>query len=81
MDKVSVSLTVFFEEPFWVGVVQRVSDNRLTAAKITFGAEPKDYEVADRICRNRNKIPTGIKASSGADEDGTHKPEPGEKRG
>lgn len=45
MDKVSVSLTVFFEEPFWVGVVQRVSDNRLTAAKITFGAEPKDYEV------------------------------------
>ena len=29
MDKVSGKLTVFFEEPFWVGVFERVSDGRL----------------------------------------------------
>lgn len=38
-------LTVFFEEPFWVGVFERYDDGRLSVAKVTFGAEPKDYEV------------------------------------
>ncbi len=45
MDKVSGKLTVFFEEPFWVGVFERVVDGKLSVCKITFGAEPKDYEV------------------------------------
>ena len=30
MDKVSGKLTVFFEEPFWVGVFERVSDGNLS---------------------------------------------------
>lgn len=38
-------LTVFFEEPFWVGVFERYEDGKLSAAKVTFGAEPKDCEV------------------------------------
>ena len=52
MDKVSGKLTVFFEEPFWVGVFERVSDGTLSACKVTFGAEPKDYEVYDFILKN-----------------------------
>ncbi len=44
MDKVSGKLTVFFEEPFWVGVFERVSDGKLSVCKVTFGAEPKDYD-------------------------------------
>ena len=47
MDKVLVTLTVFFEDPFWVGVVERIAEGSLSASKITFGAEPKDYEVRD----------------------------------
>ena len=47
MDKVLVTLTVFFEDPFWVGVVERIAEGSLSASKITFGAEPKDYEVWD----------------------------------
>ena len=43
------SLTVFFEEPFWVGVFERIEDGKLSACKVTFGAEPKDYEVWDYI--------------------------------
>ena len=39
------SLTVFFEDPFWVGVFERVIDGNLSACKVTFGAEPKDYDV------------------------------------
>lgn len=45
MDKASGKLTVFFEPPFWVGIFERIRDGRLSVAKVTFGAEPKDYEV------------------------------------
>ena len=45
MDKVSGKLTVYFEEPFWVGIFERIEDGKLSVAKVTFGAEPKDYEV------------------------------------
>ena len=51
MDKVSGKLTVFFEEPFWVGVFERISDGKLSVCKVTFGAEPKDYELDDFILK------------------------------
>ena len=40
-----LTLTVYFDEPFWVGVFERMEDGRLSVCKVTFGAEPKDYEV------------------------------------
>ena len=52
MDTASGKLTVFFEEPFWVGVFERISDGKLSVCKITFGAEPRDYEVWDFILRH-----------------------------
>ena len=52
MDKVSGRLTVFFEDPFWVGVFERLSDGKLSVCKVTFGAEPKDYEVYDFVLKN-----------------------------
>lgn len=52
MDKVSVKLTVFFEEPFWVGIFERISGDKLSACKITFGAEPKDYEIYEFVQKN-----------------------------
>ncbi len=47
MNKVSGKLTVYFEEPFWVGVFERIEDGKLSVTKVTFGAEPKDYEVQE----------------------------------
>ena len=41
----SGKLTVYFEEPFWVGVFERIRGGKLSAAKITFGAEPTDEEL------------------------------------
>ena len=52
MDKVSGRLTVFFEEPFWVGVFERISEGKLSVCKVTFGTGPKDYEVYDFILKN-----------------------------
>ena len=49
MEKVYGKLTVYFEEPFWVGVFERIEDGTLSVAKVTFGAEPKDYEVQQYI--------------------------------
>ena len=49
MDKVSGKLTVYFEEPFWIGVFERIEDGKLSVSKVTFGAEPKDYEVQEYI--------------------------------
>lgn len=38
-------ITVFFERPYWVAVIERVCNQKLEVCKITFGGEPKDYEV------------------------------------
>ena len=41
------SLSVFFEDPFWVGVFERIEDGKLSVCKVTFGAEPKSYEILE----------------------------------
>lgn len=45
MGKVCFTLTVFFEDPFWVGVFEYVEGSRLSASKVTFGAEPRLFEL------------------------------------
>ncbi len=56
MDKVSGRLQVFFEEPFWVGIFERVGDGKLSVCKITFGKEPKDYEIQEFVLKNYYKL-------------------------
>lgn len=50
------SFTVFFQEPFWVGVYERWADGRYEACKVTFGAEPKDREVYEFLLQNWHKL-------------------------
>lgn len=52
MGRVNIRLTVFFEDPFWVGVVERMEDGKLSVSKTTFGAEPRDSEVYGFIQKN-----------------------------
>lgn len=56
MDKISGRLTVFFEEPFWVGVFECISEGKLSVCKVTFGAEPKDYEVYEFVLKNYYRL-------------------------
>jgi len=56
MDIDSTKLTVFFEPPFWVGVFERIERQRLSVCKITFGAEPKDYEVWEYLLKNHRRL-------------------------
>ena len=56
MDKVYGKLTVFFEDPFWVGVFERTENGRLSVCKVTFGAEPKEYEVREFVMKNYDRL-------------------------
>ena len=56
MQKSRASFTVFFEDPFWVGVYEREEPGGLTACRVVFGAEPKDYEVYDFVLRNYYRL-------------------------
>lgn len=56
METAVSRLTVFFEGPFWVGVYEREASGRYEACKITFGAEPKDYEVYAFLLKYWNQL-------------------------
>ncbi len=56
MDKMSGKLTVYFEDPFWGGVFEKVSDEKLSVSKMTFGSEPKDNEVRDFILKHYREL-------------------------
>ncbi len=48
-------LTVFFEEPFWVGVFEREDEAGFRASRVVFGAEPTDVELYEYIqCQYAN---------------------------
>ena len=49
-------LTVYFEDPFWVGVFERMEDDKLSVAKVTFGAEPKDWDVLGYILTHYHEL-------------------------
>ncbi|MDD6237801.1 MAG: YjdF family protein [Clostridiales bacterium] len=56
METTASKLTVLFEDPFWIGVYERESGGLYEACKITFGAEPKDYEVYDFMLKHWNRL-------------------------
>ena len=68
MTDVSSKFTVYFEDPFWVGVYERECRGRYEVCKITFGAEPKDREVYAFLLENRRFLkfsrPVGVRRSA-----------------
>ena len=52
----ATKLTVYFDDPFWVGVFERIEDGQLSVCRITFGAEPKDSEVYDFVCKHYTEL-------------------------
>ena len=45
----STTLTVFFDDQFWVGLFERVEDGKLSVVKVVFGTEPKDQQVLEFV--------------------------------
>ena len=49
-------LTVFFEDPFWVGIFERIESGKLSVCRVVFGSEPKDYEVWEFVLANYHRL-------------------------
>lgn len=43
------TITVYFEDPFWVGLYERSDGDGYSVCKFTFGAEPRDYQVYEAL--------------------------------
>lgn len=56
MSETKIRLTVFFEDPFWAGVFEREEDGELTAARVVFGAEPRDAEVYGLVLERWSRL-------------------------
>ena len=49
---VESKLTIYFEEPFWVGVFEELEGDKLSVCRVVFGAEQTDAEVYDFILKH-----------------------------
>lgn len=72
---VSSTLTLLFEDPFWIGLYERTDGGAYEVCKITFGAEPKDYEVYDFLLQHWHSLTFSppVKADKTADKKPGHK--------
>lgn len=52
----SITLTVLFESPFWVGIFEREVDGEYRVARTVFGGEPKDFEVYEFVINNEHEL-------------------------
>ena len=50
------SLTIMFEDPFWIGLLESIEGDQMQVCKVTFGAEPTELEVLEFLDRNWNKL-------------------------
>ena len=68
MDSISVTLVVFFEDPFYVGVIERVCEGQMTASRRVFGAEPRDAEVLSFILAEYDRMKLSPAVAAGVRE-------------
>lgn len=55
-DASKLRFQVFFQDPFWIGVFERIQDEKLSVSKVTFGSEPKDCEIWLYVVNNFDKL-------------------------
>lgn len=51
----SIKLTVYFEEPFWVGVWERESAESYSVCKLVFGPEPRNHQIME-LAQNLHRL-------------------------
>jgi hypothetical protein len=52
-------LTVFFDDPFWVGVFERDDETDYRVSRVIFGAEPTDAELYELIQKEYKRLDFG----------------------
>lgn len=56
MCNVISKFTVFFEEPFWVGIYEQEYNSKYEVCKVIFGPEPKDYMIYEFMAKNQMRL-------------------------
>jgi len=51
-----MTFTVFFDAPFWVGILEEERDGLLYIARHIFGAEPSEQEVLEFVQRDFDSL-------------------------
>jgi hypothetical protein len=51
-----VTLTVFFDGQFWIGIFERTEGGTLSVSRVVFGAEPKEQQVHEFVLRHYLKL-------------------------
>lgn len=49
MNKISGTLTVYFEKPFWICVFEQVDQGKVSVSRIIFATEPSDRQIWNYI--------------------------------
>jgi hypothetical protein len=52
--------TVFFEDPFWVGILESEAEGRLEVARHVFGAEPSNAELLGFMLNRFADLPRAV---------------------
>jgi len=53
---VSIQFTIFFEEPFWVGLIEESSGDVVRVGRHVFGAEPSNPEIVDFVLHRLSSV-------------------------
>jgi len=48
--------TVYFEDPYWVGIIELTVDGIYSVARIVFGSEPTDAQILEYLSKNYPNI-------------------------
>ena len=56
MQDASLTLTLFHDGQFYVGIFERREGKQLSACRVVFGAEPKDGEIMDFLNRDFRRL-------------------------
>ena len=53
---VSVKFTLYFEDPYWVGLIEQTSENLIQMGRIVFGAEPSNAELKEFVLHRFSSV-------------------------
>ena len=56
MKEVFADLTVYFQEPYWVGEYKRISEEKTEINKVFFDYEPLIHQVYNYYSKNWNNL-------------------------
>ena len=51
-----ITLSILFEDPYWIGVFEITEGRRLRAARVVFGAEPTDAQVYEFVLTSFHQV-------------------------